>query len=74
MPAAEHAIFEPLMRPLRLLPIRLVEDRTGRKKSFIYAGVLAGTFPAPRKLGRSSLWLESDIEKWIAEVVAGGMI
>lgn len=54
----------------RVLKIREVEERTGKKKSSIYAAVQQKTFPAPISLGgRSSGWLDTDIEKWFDERV-----
>lgn len=43
-----------------------VRDRVGMHPSTIYAEIKAGRFPAPVKYGRSSRWLESEIETWIA--------
>ena len=34
-------------------------------KSFIYAAIAAGTFPRPAKIGRSSRWRLSDINRWM---------
>ena len=48
-----------------------VERRTGFGRSAIYAGIAAGTFPAPIKLSvRSVGWLEADILGWITSRVA----
>lgn len=50
----------------RLLRLPAVEARTGLKKSAIYAGMKAGTFPSCIKLGpRAAAWPESDIASWI---------
>ena len=55
-------------RPEKLIRLPVVEDRTGQKKSSIYAGVKADTFPAPVRLSaRAVAWRESDIDCWIAE-------
>ena len=52
----------------RLLRLPDVEARTGLKKSAIYAGMKAGTFPTCVKLGpRAAAWPLSEIESWIAE-------
>lgn len=52
----------------RLLRLPDVEARTGLKKSAIYAGMKAGTFPNRVKLGpRAAAWPLSDIEVWIAD-------
>lgn len=42
-----------------------VERATGLKRSSIYAGIAAGTFPRPIPLGDKAVgWLESDIAAW----------
>ena len=54
----------------RLLRLPDVETRTGLKKSAVYAGMKAGTFPKCIKLGpRASAWPLSAIENWIAEKI-----
>lgn len=54
----------------RVLKLRDVEERTGKKKSSIYAAIRQGTFPAPISLGgRACGWLDSDIENWFDERV-----
>lgn len=54
-----------------LLRLPAVESRTGLRKSAIYAGMKAGTFPACLKLGRrASAWPSSAIDAWIAERIA----
>ena len=55
-------------KPSKLLRLPIVEERTGLKKSTIYAGVAAGTFPAPVRLSaRAVAWRDSDLDRWIAE-------
>lgn len=55
-----------------LLRLNSVESRTGLKKSAIYAGMKAGTFPACIKLGpRAAAWPESHISSWIASKIRG---
>ena len=54
-----------------LLRLPAVESRTGLRKSAIYAGMKAGTFPVCLKLGpRASAWPSSAIDAWIAERIA----
>lgn len=56
---------------LKILRIAAVEDKTGRKKSWIYAAVRAGTFPAPISLGgRASGWVSTDIDDWLEQRIA----
>jgi len=51
----------------RLLRLPDVEARTGLKKSAIYTGMKAGTFPRCLKLGpRTSAWSSSEVDAWIA--------
>ena len=55
-------------KPGKLQRLNVVEDRTGLKKSSIYAGAKAGTFPAPVRLSaRAVAWREDEIDRWIAE-------
>ena len=54
-------------RPARLLRLSEVEARIGLKKSAIYAGMAAKSFPAPVRLGnRCVAWHEAEIDAWIA--------
>ena len=36
-------------------------------RSYLYKMLNEGSFPKPMKLGRTSRWLKSDIEKWLKE-------
>lgn len=50
----------------KLLRIKQVIDKTGIKRSQIYAYMKLGLFPASIKIGPSSVaWLESEIDEWI---------
>ncbi len=61
-------------KPGKLLRLPAVEERTGLKKSTIYAGVKAGTFPAPVRLSaRAVAFREESIDSWISgRVTTGG--
>ncbi|MES1192437.1 MAG: AlpA family transcriptional regulator [Steroidobacter sp.] len=51
----------------KVLKLPEVIQRTGKKKTPIYAGAKSGEFPKPIKLGKRAVgWKESDIEAWIA--------
>lgn len=50
----------------QLLPRREVEKRVGLGRSAIYERMAQGDFPKPVKLGASSAWVESEIDRWIA--------
>lgn len=52
-------------QPNRYL-VKGVRDRVGLHPATIYAEIKAGRFPKPVKFGRSSRWVEAEVEKWIA--------
>ena len=55
----------------RFLRFPEVKERVGFSRSMVQLLIKRGEFPAPCKLGlRASGWLESSIDKWIAERVA----
>ena len=59
-------------KPLKVLRIRAVEDRTGLKKSTIYKRIAAGEFPEGFALGGGMRgWLESSIDDWILGTMHG---
>ena len=61
-------------KPGKLLRLPAVEERTGFKKSSVYAGVKAGTFPAPVRLSARAVgWREEDIDRWVSERVTVGI-
>jgi prophage regulatory protein len=49
----------------RLLRVQQVEAATGFRRSWIYEMVRRGQFPPPVKLGRSSAWIEAEVEAYI---------
>lgn len=60
-------------KPSKLLRLPVVEERTGLKKTTIYSGMAAKTFPAPVRLSsRAVAWREDEIDGWIAERVKKG--
>ncbi len=51
----------------RLLRLPEVIQRIGLRRTAIYDGIAAGTFPAPVRLTeRAVAWPESSIDTWIA--------
>ncbi len=54
-----------------LLKIKDVTARTRRSKAAIYRDIRRGTFPSPRKVGTSSLWVAAEVEVWIESVIGG---
>jgi len=54
-----------------LIRLPKVKQTTGLSKSTIYARIAEGTFPKQIPIGpRLVVWVESDIQNWIAEQVA----
>lgn len=52
-----------------LLPLSAVKSRVGMGKTKIYEQIKVGEFPTSIKNGRTSVWIESEIDAWIAETV-----
>ena len=57
---------------MRLLTLKEVIKKTGLKKSTIYKFIKTKNFPPPIKLGRSSRWVEGEVDIWIKEQIEGG--
>jgi prophage regulatory protein len=56
----------------KLCRLPQVKAATGLSKSTIYARIAEGTFPKQISLGpRLVVWVESDIQSWIAQQVSG---
>jgi prophage regulatory protein len=49
----------------RLLRLPGVKDKTGLKRSPIYELMKRGEFPKCIKIGRSSFWVEAELDAWI---------
>lgn len=57
--------------PRRLLRIREICAKTSLSRSFIFALVARGAFPAPIKLApRAAVWDEALVDRWIDERAA----
>lgn len=57
-------------RPERLLPLSAVCAQVGQDRSTVYRRVAERTFPLPIKVGSRSLWVESEVQAWIAARIA----
>lgn len=58
----------PARKPEKLYRLNEIESLTGLRKSSIYAGMKAGTFPRCIRLStRAVAWRESDIATWQAQ-------
>lgn len=54
-----------------LIRLPAVKAQTGIARTQIYAGIAAGTFPKPVRLGaRTVAWLQGEITAWIADRIA----
>jgi len=56
--------------PAHLLPIEEVLDQCAISRATLYAWIKVGAFPSPVKIGASSRWLSTEIDAWIAALVA----
>lgn len=60
------------IQPTRLIRLPEVVSRVGLKRSAIYQRMSEGRFPKSRSLGQKcAVWLESEIDDWIASVARG---
>lgn len=63
-----HSLMTDIRQAMnRLLKLPDVETAVSLKKSKIYALISEGSFPAPVKVGRSSSWLQTEVENWIEQ-------
>lgn len=53
-----------------LIDLGTVQKQIHKGKSWIYKEIADGNFPAPIKLGRSSLWSQNDLNKYIEKIKA----
>lgn len=64
--------IEPQSKPQRLIRLAEVKQRVGLSRASIYKRMSDGRFPKSRSLGsRCAVWIEAEIDAWIASVVAG---
>jgi prophage regulatory protein len=54
---------------VRLLRIDQVRQRTGLGRTATYELIARGQHPAPVKLGRSSRWVDREVDAWVEQVV-----
>lgn len=65
-----HA-FQDEMKPQRLIRLAEVKRRVGLSRASIYKRMSEGKFPKSRSLGvRCAVWIEAEIDEWIAAVAA----
>ena len=51
----------------RFMRLPDVEGQVGFRRSKIYAMIQEKQFPAPIKLGRTSVWLQTEVAAWMTE-------
>lgn len=54
----------------QLVTMTFITQLTGLTDKWFYTLIKAGEFPKPIKLGRSSRWLESEVEAWLQQRIA----
>lgn len=51
----------------QLVTMAFITQRTGLTDKWFYRLMKDGEFPKPIKLGRSSRWLQSEVETWLQQ-------
>ena len=54
----------------QLVTMTFITQLTGLTDKWFYKLIKDGEFPTPIKLGRSSRWLESEVEAWLQQRIA----
>jgi len=52
-----------------MIPTAAVKETTGLRTTSLYKAIKTLGFPAPCKVGRCSLWVESEVQDWLAKRV-----
>lgn len=60
-----YLISLPLLNE-QLIDMKFITQLTGLTDKWFYKLIQDGKFPKPIKLGRSSRWLKSEVELWLA--------
>lgn len=56
---------------MRILKLKVVQEKTGLGRSAVYRLIAAGLFPRAVPLGARAVgWLESEIDGWILQKIA----
>lgn len=54
----------------KFVDMAFITQLTGLTDKWFYKLIQDGEFPKPIKLGRSSRWLESEVEAWLQQRIA----
>lgn len=65
----EIRVFNPSINCLR---IRHVMAKVKMSRAWIFESSRRGKFPARTKLGSASVWIESEVDQWLAEQILKG--
>lgn len=55
----------------QMVDMAFITTFTGLTDKWFYKLIQHGCFPKPIKLGRSSRWLRSEVEKWLKDKIEG---
>ena len=61
---------KPTLLEDRFVDMAFITRLTGLTDKWFYKLIKDGEFPKPIKLGRSSRWLQSEVEAWLQERIA----
>lgn len=61
----KHSLLED-----QFVDMAFITSLTGLTDKWFYKLIKDGVFPKPIKLGRSSRWLQSEIESWLQERIS----
>jgi prophage regulatory protein len=64
--ATSQGVADPMPRATRIIRLPQVQDLVGLRRSTIYNRIQNGEFPRPIKLGRTSGWVQAEIETWLS--------
>ncbi len=53
----------------KMVDMKFITAFTGLTDKWFYKLISEGKFPEPIKLGRSSRWMQSEVEKWVQEKI-----
>lgn len=51
----------------KMVDMKFITEFTGLTDKWFYKLIQDGNFPRPIKLGRSSRWMQSEVESWVHE-------
>ncbi|ERK06393.1 TPA: helix-turn-helix transcriptional regulator [Serratia fonticola] len=62
--------IKPSLLEDQFVDMAFITSLTGLTDKWFYKLIKDGVFPKPIKLGRSSRWLQSEIESWLQERIS----